>query len=176
MPPVVAAAAIGGAAAIGSGILASGANKNAAKAQTAANDKALAYQREQDALVEKHRLEDRQLQQQSWDAEQARKAPARAAAASIWRRLGINVPDQAASVMPPSWTGGGTTAAAPATAAPTVASLFGAGAVNQATAPQDQAAAAIGAPTAAMTLEQFLNSKRRRFADPNDAGSDSEYA
>lgn len=160
MPPAVAAAAITGAGAIAGGVLASSGNKAAAKASAVAGDKALAYQREQDALTEKHRLEDRAMQQAAWNAEQARKAPGRAAAASIWRRLGINVPDEAATAaMPPGWTGDVSTGA-PTQAAPvTVDGLYGSGAqAVPETAP-------IATPTAQMTLEEFLGRRRPTTLD-----------
>lgn len=78
MPPVVAAAAITAGAAVASGVIGSKSASSSRKAQTKANDEALAYQREQDAKAEARQAQIDAEERAAWEAEQSRLAPLRA--------------------------------------------------------------------------------------------------
>lgn len=85
MPPVVAAAAIGGAAALGGAALSSRSSGRATRSQTEATDKALAFERENET---RRRLEYDEAQQMAKAQWQAREN----ARLGLLRRYGINVP------------------------------------------------------------------------------------
>lgn len=99
MPPVVAAAAIGGAASLAGGALAARSAGKAGKLQAQSTDKALAFEREQEANRKAEYEQQVALKQKQWDAYQQ----ARVAAL---RHYGVDVPDYVPSGGPTMGGGG----------------------------------------------------------------------
>jgi hypothetical protein len=108
-------------AAVGSiagAVIGSKSNSQANQTQAKAAAEALAYQKQKDAQDQANYEKQQAALKAQWDAEQARRAPYRAAAEALLRqngsRLGLSVPEsQAPPTMPLGWSSNGTGTTAP---------------------------------------------------------------
>lgn len=93
MPPVVAAAAVTAGAGLAGGVIASKANKNAAKTQAKSTSEALAYEKQKDAEEAAYRAKQDAMAQAAYEAKERIAAPYRQASsgllASEMARLGL---------------------------------------------------------------------------------------